>query len=203
MKSLIKGVAQVTFLILVFIPAALTGFGRSKSAFTFFAHLFALGPGLLGDYLRSAYYHLTLTSCALSSRISFGAFFAHPQASVGEKVYIGPYCVFGRAEIGDHCQIATGVQILSGNQQHVRDEAGRISGAEQGEHCTVRVGSDCWIGAAAIIMAEVGAGSTIGAGSVVTREIPPGSVAVGSPARVVPQGVAQVVAQTSESRAAD
>jgi acetyltransferase-like isoleucine patch superfamily enzyme len=36
-------------------------------------------------------------------------------------------------------------------------------------------------------MADVGDGSTIGAGSVVTRPIPPGSVAVGSPARVLPR----------------
>jgi acetyltransferase-like isoleucine patch superfamily enzyme len=51
----------------------------------------------------------------------------------------------------------------------------------------VEIGANCWIGAAAIVMADVGAGSTIGAGSVVTRAIPAGSVAVGSPARVLPR----------------
>jgi len=34
-------------------------------------------------------------------------------------------------------------------------------------------------------MAEIGEGTTIGAGSVVTRPIPPRSVAVGSPAKVI------------------
>jgi len=48
-----------------------------------FANLFALAPGILGDYLRIAFYKLTLAECSLSSRIQFGSFFAHPEARVG------------------------------------------------------------------------------------------------------------------------
>ena len=47
------------------------------------------------------------------------------------------------------------------------------------------IGARCWVGAAAIVMANVGDGSTIGAGSVVVKEIPAGSTAVGNPARVI------------------
>ena len=49
----------------------------------------------------------------------------------------------------------------------------------------VPIGADCWIGAGAIVMAAVGEKTTIGAGSVVTRPIPPRSVAVGNPAKVI------------------
>ena len=45
---------------------------------------------------------------------------------------------------------------------------------------------DCWIGGNVIILpgVRIGQGSTIGAGSVVTKDVPPFSVAVGSPCRV-------------------
>ena len=87
--------------------------------------------------------------------------------------------------IGKGAQIASGVQILSGNQQHARNDEGEISGAEEGVFRTVTIGEQCWIGAAAIVMADVGPGTTIGAGSIVSRPIAPHSVAVGNPARVI------------------
>lgn len=165
--------------------AALSGFGRWKPLYSIFAHLSALAPGILGDYLRITFYKLTLSQCSLSSRIQFGSFFAHSSARVGAGVYIGSYCILGRTVIGDRTQIASGVQILSGGHQHSRDASGRISGSERGVFASVAVGADCWIGASAIIMADVGEGCTIGAGSVVSRPIPPGCVAVGSPAKVI------------------
>lgn len=51
----------------------------------------------------------------------------------------------------------------------------------------VTIGNDVWIGGGTIILpgVTVGDGTTIGAGSVVSRSIPPRSLAVGSPCRVV------------------
>lgn len=51
----------------------------------------------------------------------------------------------------------------------------------------IKIGSNCFIGAGAIIMPGVRIGNdcVIGAGSVVTRSVPDGSVVVGSPARYV------------------
>lgn len=48
-----------------------------------------------------------------------------------------------------------------------------------------------WIGANAVIMPGVfiGDGSVIGAGAIVTRSIPPYSVAVGIPARIIKERV--------------
>jgi virginiamycin A acetyltransferase len=185
MKSFIKSVANCVFLVLALLPAALSGFGSVEAIFLLFAQACALIPGIVGDYLRIAYYKLTLAECALEARIQFGSFFAHSKARVGRDVYIGSYCVLGRTTIGDRTQIASGVQILSGRRQHARDSEGRLRGSDYAGFTEVVIGADCWIGASAIVMAEVGAGSTVAAGAVVVKPIPAGSVAAGSPARVV------------------
>jgi acetyltransferase-like isoleucine patch superfamily enzyme len=104
---------------------------------------------------------------------------------VADGVYIGPSCILGRARIGERTQIAAKVQILSGARQHARDEHGNTLGSETGEFRDVSIGRDSWIGAAAIVMTDVGERVTIGAGSVVTKPIPDGVVAVGNPARVL------------------
>ena len=184
-RRALKLAANAVFLLLALPAAALSGFGRVELLFVMFAQACAMAPGLPGDFLRIAFYRLTLLDCSLGSRIGFGSFFAHREATVGSRVYIGSYCVLGRVSIGSRTQIASGVQVLSGRHQHVRDRSGQISGSQEGEFVTVTIGSDCWIGAAAIVMADIGANCTVGAGSVVTRPIPPGSVAVGSPARVI------------------
>lgn len=184
-RRLLKRTLLGICLMVVWPTALLTAFGRWESAYGFFATAYALLPGLPGDYLRIAFYNLTLIECSLSSRIQFGSFFAHPQAKVEPRVYIGSYCVLGKATIGENTQIASGVQILSGRHQHSRDESGQISGSDRGAFTEITIGHDCWIGGGALVMADVGDGTTIGAGSVVSRAIPPGSVAVGNPARVI------------------
>src|SRR4051794_19636888 len=105
MKRTIKLILQGLSLAVAFVPALLAGFGRFGAMFTVGAHGFSRVPGIVGDYLRIAYYHLTLESCSLESRVSFGSFFAHPQARVGSGVYIGSYCILGRCVIGDRTQI--------------------------------------------------------------------------------------------------
>jgi acetyltransferase-like isoleucine patch superfamily enzyme len=180
-KQIVQGIA-----FLFVIPFALVcGFGRLRILYTIFAHWCAMTPGIPGDYLRIAFYKLTLEECALDSRISFGSFFAHPEVRLASRVYIGSYCVLGRVRIGARTQIASGVQVLSGKHQHSRDAEGRISGSDEGSFTSVTIGADCWIGAGAIVMADVGDNTTIGAGSVVTKPIPAGSTAVGNPARLL------------------
>jgi acetyltransferase-like isoleucine patch superfamily enzyme len=183
-KAIAKRCVQAIFLCLALPPALLAGFGRAKFGFEFFAQALALVPGIVGDYLRVAFYRLTLTGCPLDWRIQFGSYFAHPQVTVGRHVYIGSYCVLGMVDIGDRTHIATAVQVLSGAHQHARDNTGMID-LKHGTLARVTIGADCWLGAGAIVMASIGERSTIGAGSVVVREIPAGSVAVGAPARVV------------------
>lgn len=182
LKSAAKLTAWGLCLVLLLPFAALCGFGRFNWLYTMFAQACALAPGLIGDYLRIAFYKLTLQSCSLSSRICFGSFFAHREAVVGRNVYIGAYCILGKCRIGERTQIASHVQILSGRRQHARDSTGQLG---SGVFQPIEIGADCWIGASSVIMASVGAGTTVGAGAVVVKELPPGVVAAGNPAQVI------------------
>jgi virginiamycin A acetyltransferase len=183
MRRLVKGALLGIFLAISFPMAAASGFGRIEPVYYLFAQLCALAPGIVGDYLRIAYYRQTLTECDLSGRVQFGSFFSHPQVRLAERVYVGCYCVIGRCEIGVGTQIASGVKIASGKRQHERDDEGRIQGAGNHSFEVVKLGGDCWIGTGAVILADVGEKTTIGAGAVVVKPIPAGVTAVGNPAR--------------------
>lgn len=105
--------------------------------------------------------------------------------TLGANVFINFNCVIldvVQVRIGDDCQIASGVQIVTAD--HPRDPAIRRTGLESGR--AVTIGSNVWIGAGALILPGVNIGddAIIGAGAVVTRDVPAGATAVGNPARV-------------------
>ena len=182
LRLAVKRSVQAAALALTFPSALLCGFGRILPVYTIFAHSYALGPGLLGSFLRAAFYRWTLRDCSIDTTIALGTYFVYPQTVVGELVSIGSYCVIGPSSIGRGTQIASHVEIPGGRHQHSRDVKGKLSGAIPSG---VAIGEYCWIGASAIILAPVGNGSTIGAGAVVVKEIPAGVVAVGNPARIL------------------
>ncbi|MDP9343205.1 MAG: acyltransferase [Actinomycetota bacterium] len=110
------------------------------------------------------------------------------------SVRIGDRVVFGRGvtvdayldvEIGDDCLVADSVLVT--DFDHRFDDPGTPVRKQGIVKSRVRIEPDCWIGAKAVILrgSTVGRGSVIGALSVVKGDIPPYSVAVGNPARVV------------------
>lgn len=80
-------------------------------------------------------------------------------------------------------QMGPNVSIYSAG--HETSVLSRIKFVEFGH--PVRIEDDCWIGGGATILpgVTIGRGSTVGANATVTKSIPPYSVALGSPARVV------------------
>jgi acetyltransferase-like isoleucine patch superfamily enzyme len=107
---------------------------------------------------------------------------------------IGDRVVFGGSDtinayldvvIGDDCIFADWIYVTDFDHRYRKLDV-RIQ--DQGIVCTpVRIEPDCWIGEKVSILrgSVVGKGSVIGAQTVVKGDIPPYSVAVGSPARVV------------------
>jgi acetyltransferase-like isoleucine patch superfamily enzyme len=142
-------------------------------------------PGLPGEFLRLAFYRMTLESCGEDCCISFGALFSKRNARLGDRVYVGTGCTLGLVTLEDDVLLASNVDVLSGAGQHTFDDLGTPIREQGGTFSRVVIGADAWIGTKCVVMADVGRGSVIGAGSVVTKPIPAGSLAVGSPARVV------------------
>lgn len=147
--------------------------------------LWALVPGVLGQYLRRAFLCRALASCARSATIEFGAIFSSASASIGDRAYIGPRCHLGWALIGDNVLLAAGVHIPSGSKTHGIDDLSIAIRDQPTIKTPVRIGNGSWIGSAAIVMADVGRDAVVAAGAVVTRAIPDLTVAGGVPARVL------------------
>jgi maltose O-acetyltransferase len=85
--------------------------------------------------------------------------------------------------IGEDCQFGPNVQLLTAT--HPVEPGPRRARWEAARPITV--GDNVWLGGGVIVCpgVTIGADSVIGAGAVVTRDVPPGVVAVGNPARVV------------------
>lgn len=106
--------------------------------------------------------------------------------SLGRNVFINYHCIFldcAPIAIGDDVQIGPAVQLY--RAQHPLDAKVRRSGLESAS--PIRIGKDVWIGGGVVVLPGVTIGdrSIVGAGSVVVHNVPPDSLVVGNPARIV------------------
>jgi maltose O-acetyltransferase len=104
---------------------------------------------------------------------------------LGERVFFNFNCVVldvCRVRIGSHTLFGPSVQIYTATHPF---EATLRRTQEFGK--PVEIGSDVWVGGAAIILpgVRIGSRSIIGAGSVVTRDVPDDVFAAGNPCRVI------------------
>ena len=87
-------------------------------------------------------------------------------------------------EIGSDCMFAYDIDVRTGDSHSIIDpDTGLCINHAQ----SVTIGDHVWIGTHVSVLkgVSVGAGSVVGTRSVVTHEIPPHSLAVGSPAAVI------------------
>lgn len=109
---------------------------------------------------------------------------------LGGGCTVNPFCVLyghGGLTIGNHVRIATHCVIIPAN--HNFNDLDKPIWQQAETRVGIVIEDDVWIGAGVRVMdgVRIGHGSVIGAGAVVTKSIPPGSVAVGVPARVIGQ----------------
>jgi len=122
--------------------------------------------------------------------INIGAHEGNCHIEIGEGTHISPYTCLagpGHIKIGKKCLIASHVGIYANNHnfaditRYIRDQGVSRKG--------IVIEDDCWLGSGVKVLdgVTIGQGSIIGSGAVVTKDIPPYSVAVGVPAKVISQ----------------
>ncbi|MBK1880416.1 sugar O-acetyltransferase [Pelagicoccus mobilis] len=117
--------------------------------------------------------------------------------TIGNNVIININCIFvdcNRITIGDNVLIASNVQICTATHPVHPSERLVENWDPQSDHPYFRtyaqpvtIEDNAWIGAGVTILpgVTIGKNAVIGAGSVVTRSIPPDSLAVGNPCKVI------------------
>lgn len=107
---------------------------------------------------------------------------------IGDNTLIGmSNVVIGPVRVGNDVILAQNI-VMSGLNHEYKNIHLPIH-AQPVTVAPITIEDECWIGANAVITAGVTIGkhSVIAAGAVVTKNIPPYSVAVGNPARVIKQ----------------
>ena len=114
--------------------------------------------------------------------------FENSGITIGDNSLIGPYSFIwgqGGVHIGNNVMIGPRVSVLPVNHNFenpgmpIRDQGITAKG--------IRIDDDAWIAAHAIIIdgVHIGRGSAIAVGALVTKDVPPYSLAVGSPAKII------------------
>ena len=155
-----------------------------------------------------------LAECGEGTVFEPGALVFHPEnVRIGADVYVGHYAVLkgyytnelvigDRSWIGQHAflhaaggltlgirvGVGPGAKIITSTHEMPENPDSAIMDGALA-FAPVHLGDGCDIGVGAIILpgVRVGRGAQVGAGSVVTRDVPPGAIVTGSPARVVSQ----------------
>lgn len=153
-----------------------------------------------------------LAACGQGVVFEPGALVFHPEnIEIGDGVYIGHYAILkgyyrnrmrigagswigqqaflhaaGGLTIGRRVGIGPGVRILSSRHRIPADPRAPImDGALEMAEVVLEDGCDVGVSAVVLPGVRIGAGAQVGAGAVVTRDVPPGAVCAGVPARVL------------------
>jgi acetyltransferase-like isoleucine patch superfamily enzyme len=130
--------------------------------------------------------------CRIHAQTSLvaGHVLPQPTLTLGRFTNLGPgvtVSVGHSVTLGDHVRVAMGC-FIADNPGHPLDAVARRSAPVSPDDIRpVVIEDDVWLGAGAVVLpgVTIGARSVVGARAVVTRPVPPDSLVVGNPARVV------------------
>lgn len=111
--------------------------------------------------------------------------------ALGRRVYVGEELIVitsladreCKLSVGDRVSIAPRVTIVLASHANWS----RVNRAMEPTRGKVTIAKDAWIGTGVILLpgVTIGESAVVGAGSLVNRDVPPYSISVGSPAKVI------------------
>lgn len=120
---------------------------------------------------------------------------AEPVLTIGDRSFLGCKVAINvgkSVQIGKDCLIAAGC-LITDNDSHPIDPYRRLrkEPVKDNEIKPIIIEDNVWIGTRCVILkgVTIGTGSIIAANSLVTRSIPPYSIAMGVPAKVIISGI--------------
>lgn len=157
--------------------------------YSYFTNIFYMLMELLPSFARNLIFKLVFKKVGRNCLLDYKTYFRYPsRISLGDNVTINRDCALYASymvegveiRIGNNVALSPHVRIFTATHDYstlcLNDAA-----------ASVIIGDYAWIGGGAIILpgVTIGEGAVIGAGSIVSRSVPPYSVAIGNPARVI------------------
>jgi acetyltransferase-like isoleucine patch superfamily enzyme len=144
-----------------------------------------LGSGVkLGKFIN-------LYGCAVGDDTKIGAFVEiQKNATVGRRCKISSHTfICEGVTIEDEVFVGHGVTFVNDSYPRATTAAGALQTGSDWKVETTLVKKGASLGSGVTVLANVviGEGAVVGAGSVVTRDVPPKTIVVGNPARVLRQ----------------
>ena len=132
---------------------------------------------------------INLYGCEIGDESKIGAFVEiQKNASVGERCKISSHTfICEGVTIEDNVFIGHGVMFINDSFPRATAADGNLQTEADWkvERTVVKKGASIGSGATILSNVSIGENAIVGAGSVVTKDVPPGSIVVGNPAKVL------------------
>ena len=161
--------------------------------YSYFINMFYILMELLPIFARNLLFKLVFKKIGRDCLLDYKTYFRYPSLiSLGDKVTINRDCALYASymvrgveiKIGNNVALSPHVRIFTATHDYASLDLDDTA-------ASVIIEDYAWIGGGAILLpgVTIGEGAVVGAGSVVSKSVPPYSVAVGNPARVIKKRV--------------
>ena len=132
---------------------------------------------------------INLYGCEIGDETKIGAFVEiQKDAQIGRRCKISSHTfICEGVTIEDEVFIGHGVMFINDSYPRATTASGELQTAADWkvERTVVRKGASIGTGVTVLANVTIGERAIVGAGSVVTRDVPPGTIVIGNPARVL------------------